>query len=119
MLADTALSSIDLSKFVTTNVTSIQAAFKKNPNLTTVNISSWNTAKVTVMVGVFALDSKLKTVYVGSNWSTSAVTTSNDMFNSCTSIVGGNGTTFNSSYTDKTYARIDTSSQKGYLTKKS
>ena len=40
------------------------------------------------------------------------------MFEDCKKIVGGNGTTYNSSYTDKTYARIDTASTPGYFTAK-
>ena len=40
------------------------------------------------------------------------------MFYNCTSLVGGAGTTYNSSYTDKTYARIDSSSTPGYFTSK-
>ena len=49
-------------------------------------------------------------------WTTSAVTNSTKMFGLCTKIVGGNGTTFNSSYTDKTYAVIDKTGTPGYLT---
>lgn len=39
------------------------------------------------------------------------------MFGGCTSLVGGSGTTYNSSYIDKTYAHIDGgTSSPGYLT---
>jgi len=38
------------------------------------------------------------------------------MFNGCTSLVGGNGTTYNSSHTDATYARIDRAGTPGYFT---
>ena len=40
------------------------------------------------------------------------------MFRGCTSLVGGSGTVYNSSYTNKTRARIDTASAPGYLSKK-
>ena len=40
------------------------------------------------------------------------------IFTGCTSLVGGNGTTFDSSKTDKTMAVIDTPSTPGYLTLK-
>ena len=47
----------------------------------------------------------LRTIYVGDGWSTATVTSSNDMFNECTSLVGGQGTAYNSSNPmDKTYA---------------
>lgn len=40
------------------------------------------------------------------------------MFSGCDSLVGGNGTAYSSSYTSKTYARIDKSGAPGYLTGK-
>ena len=62
----------------------------------------------------------LRTIYVGNGWSTAAVTGSTEMFNYCTSLVGGQGTTWNSSNpTDKTYAHIDGgTSNPGYFTAK-
>ena len=41
------------------------------------------------------------------------------MFADCTKLKGGNGTVFNSSYQDKTYARVDKDGQPGYFTAKS
>ena len=49
----------------------------------------------------------LVTVEVGGGWSTANVTMSDDMFSSCTSIVGGKGTTFDENHIDKGYAHID------------
>ena len=67
--------------------------------------------------------SSLTTIYVSefnsetnTGWTTSAVTNSGNMFSNCTKIVGGNGTTYNSSYVDKTYAVIDKTGTPGYLT---
>jgi hypothetical protein len=62
----------------------------------------------------------LRTIYVGSGWSTAAVTTSTNMFYNCSSLVGGQGTTWNESNpTDKTYAHIDGGpSNPGYFTAK-
>ncbi len=60
---------------------------------------------------------ELKTITVGSTWSTEAVTISTDMFANCFKIVGGAGTTYSSSYTDASYAHIDGGpSNPGYLT---
>lgn len=39
------------------------------------------------------------------------------MFTGATKLVGGNGTVYNSSYIDATYARIDKEAEPGYLTK--
>jgi hypothetical protein len=38
------------------------------------------------------------------------------MFYGCTDIVGGNGTSYNFSHTDATYARIDRAGTPGYFT---
>jgi hypothetical protein len=69
---------------------------------------------------MFEGSTNLRTIYVGSGWSTAAVTSSTNMFNNCTSLVGGQGTTWNSSNpTDKTYAHIDGgTSNPGYFTDK-
>ena len=40
------------------------------------------------------------------------------MFLGCSTLVGGNGTTYDDSKTDKEYARIDTEETPGYFTKK-
>ena len=48
-----------------------------------------------------------------------SVASSSYMFYGCTSLVCGNGTIYNSSHVDATYARVDTPSTPGYLTLKS
>ena len=59
----------------------------------------------------------LTNITVGTSWSTTNVTSSTNMFSECTSIVGGAGTTYNSTKTNKTYARIDNPpDEPGYLT---
>jgi hypothetical protein len=72
------------------------------------------------MYNMFYGCTNLRTIYVGSGWSTAAVTSSSDMFFNCTSLVGGQGTTYSSSNpTDKTYAHIDGGpSNPGYFTAK-
>lgn len=49
------------------------------------------------------------------DWNISHLFSSN-MFYGCTSLVGGNGTHYNSSHTDATYARIDRAGTPGYFT---
>ena len=68
---------------------------------------------------MFQKCTSLKTIYVSDKWNMGSVTDSSYMFYGCTSLVGGNGTTYNASYIDKTYARIDTAGTPGYFTKKS
>ena len=117
------LTTLDVSKFDTSNVTTMQNMFSSCSGLTTLDVNNFNTSKVTTMQNMFYGCSDLTTIYVSefdsetnSGWTTSAVTNSTKMFGLCTKIVGGNGTTFNSSYTDKTYAVIDTAETPGYLT---
>jgi len=77
-----------------------------------------NTSEVTNMEYMFNNCSKLRTICVGDSWTTSAVTSSADMFYGCISLVGGKGTTWDSSNpTNKTYAHIDGGpSNPGYFT---
>ena len=112
------LTTFDLSNFNTSKVTNMQSMFSYCTSLTELNLSSFDTSNVTNMSYMFFLDSKLRTIYVSNLWSTSAVTSSTGMFNYTTSLVGGNGTTYNSSNIDATYARIDTASTPGYFTYK-
>ena len=90
-------------------------------SLTSLDLSNFNTANVIDMGNMFHICSSLMTIYTGDEWSTAAVISSTDMFRDCTSLVGGMGTTFNSSNpTDKTYAHIDGGpNNPGYFSEKS
>ena len=71
------------------------------------------------MSRAFYENTALKTIYVSENFDTSKVTDSTDMFKSSTKLVGGAGTTYDSSKTDKTYAHVDGgTSNPGYFTLK-
>ena len=86
---------------------------------TILDLSSFDTSKVTDMERMFYLNSNLKTIYASDNFNTNAVTSSAGMFDNSTNLVGGAGTTYNRSYVDKTYARIDGgTSSPGYFTSK-
>ena len=116
----TSLTSVDLSHFNTSKVTNMSCMFAFCGSLTSLDLSHFNTSNVTNMENMFQGDSNLRTVYVGNGWSTAAVTASDYMFYNCTSLVGGQGTTYNSSNPrDKTYAHIDGGpSNPGYFTAK-
>lgn len=109
---------INISSFDTSNVTDMSDMFSGMANLTTLDVSNFNTPKVTNMQGMFYDLRNLTTLYASNNFTTSAVTNSDAMFSNSDKLVGGNGTKYNSSYIDKTYARIDTSSTPGYFTLK-
>ena len=103
----------------TSEVTNMAWMFSYCENLTSLDLSSFNTSKVTNMKDMFYNCSNLRTIYVGNGWSTAAVTSSAMMFTNCTSLVGGQGTTYNGNYKEKTYARIDGgTSNPGYFTEK-
>jgi len=118
------LESIDASNFNTSNVTNMSGMFDgwggiwSNSKVKNINISSFDTSNVTNMSYMFYDLENLTTIYASNNFTTSAVTNSDRMFSRSSKLVGGNGTKYNSSYEDKTYARIDTSSTPGYFTLK-
>ena len=110
------LTSLRVSKFNTANVTNMLQMFDGCSLLTILNLSSWNTAKVTSMTSMFQGCSALVTIYVGSGWNTDAVTSSDYMFLQCNKIKGSDGTIYDSTKMDKTYARIgDGGENKGYM----
>ncbi len=112
------LATLDLSNFNTSNVTNMSGMFEWCRGLTSLDLTNFNTSNVTNMSYMFNSCSKLTTIYASDEFITDKVTDSTDMFEGCTSsLKGGNGTYFNSNYTDKTYARIDKSGTPGYFTK--
>ncbi|MBR4998676.1 MAG: BspA family leucine-rich repeat surface protein, partial [Clostridia bacterium] len=115
-----ALTSVDLSSFNTAAVTNFSQMFHSCYALTTLDLSTFNTSAATTTVRMFYNCNKLTTIYVGTSWNISGLTSDNsvNMFYQCAKLVGGNGTAFDSTKVDKTYAVIDKSAQKGYLTSK-
>ena len=103
----------------TSNVTDMYGMFWECWSLSRLNLTYFYTANVTDMGSMFAGCRALTTITVGSGWSTSSLFGSGSlgMFEGCTSLVGGSGTTYDSSHTDASYAHIDGgSSNPGYLT---
>ena len=113
------MTNLDLSHFNTSKVTDMTGMFDGCSGLTSLDLSSFNTSKVTKMIRMFYGNRNLRTIYVGNGWSTEAVTSSSGMFYNCTNLVGGQGTTYNANHVDKTYAHIDGgTSNPGYFTAK-
>lgn len=117
MFSSTAFDSIDLSNFDTRNVTKMDRMFWLS-SVSSLDLSSFNTLNVTDMSHMFSNCKNLEKIYVSDKFVNDNVTSSTEMFYRSFKLVGGNGTEFNSSYIDKTYARIDTSSTPGYFTLK-
>jgi len=113
------LTSLDVSGFKTDNVTDMNMMFYNCSGLTSLDVSGFKTDKVWDMRYMFEGCSGLTTIYAGSEWSTAAVTSGDGMFNNCTNLVGGAGTTYDADHTDYTYAHIDGGpSNPGYFTDK-
>ena len=73
------LISLDVSSFDTSKVTNMEAMFAGMPNLTTLNLSNFDTSKVTRMNSMFEGVSRLTTLNL-SNFDTSRVTNMEAMF---------------------------------------
>ncbi|MDD6004025.1 MAG: BspA family leucine-rich repeat surface protein [Bacteroidales bacterium] len=112
------LTTLDLSNFNTANVTDMSYMFYGCSHLTTLDLCNFNTANATDMRNMFYGCSGLKSIFVGDGWSTSAVTSSDVMFEGCAKLYGGKGTAYNANITDATYAKIDGGVENpGYFTK--
>ena len=116
MFSDSQSTTLDVSGFNTSNVINMSGMFSRS-QVTTLDLSSFNTSRVTNMNGMFNASTLLTTIYASDKFNTYNVMYSTDMFTGCTKLVGGSGTKYNSSYINKTYARIDGgTSNPGYFT---
>ena len=106
MFADSQFERLDLSNFDTSKVT-LMASMFQGIKATILDLSNFDTSKATNVSYMFYGSNNLKTIYVSDKFVTSNVTSSNEMFNACTNLVGGSGTKYSYSYIDKTYAHID------------
>ena len=105
-----------------TSLTSTSYWFFYCTRLTTITgIENLKTDNVTDMSYMFYGCSGLTTVYAGDGWSTEKVTSGSGifMFFNCRNLVGGEGTVYDPSHIDYTYARIDGGTDApGYFTYK-
>lgn len=118
-----AYETIDLSGFDTSAVTDMSEMFATCNKLQELDLSGFNTSKVTDMSKMFYMPGESNTaltkITVSSDFITSAVTSSAEMFKNCALLTGGSGTTYDSSVIDISYARIDGgTANPGYFTAK-
>ena len=110
--------SINVNSFDTSNVTDMSGMFYES-KVTTLDLSNFDTSKVTNISSMFSNSESLTTIYVRNKFNISNVISNSDMFGGCTSLVGGEGTTYNSSNVDTTYAHVDGgTSYPGYFSSK-
>ena len=113
------LKSLNVSSFKTDNVKGMDYMFYSCKSLTGLDLSGFKTDKVTTMESMFDGCSDLKTICVGADWSTAAVTSSKLMFAYCYNLTGGAGTRYSNYHTEHDYAHIDGGADNpGYFSKK-
>ena len=106
------LSNIDVSKS-----TSLRRFFRGTA-VTELDLSEWDTSKVSGFHEMFQGCGFLTTIYASANFVVDQGTNFTDMFTGCKNLVGGNNTKFDAANDYKTYARIDLPGQPGYFTGK-
>ncbi len=118
------LTTIEGLQYLYTNeVKDMTKMFYHCVNLTSLNLSNFNTAQVTSMNNMFNTCENLKTIRVGDGWDTDLVTSEygrDGVFTGCNNLVGESGTKYKTAkVSDVSYARLDggpESSTSGYLT---
>ena len=88
-------------------------------SLTSVSLMGWYVNSGSVLNDMFSGCSNLTTIYASTSWNAGSLSASatSSMFESCTKLVGGCGTTYDSNHIGKEYARIDQgASTPGYFT---
>jgi len=117
-----ALETLDISSFNTGNVTDMGSMFTSCAVLKTLDISHFDFSKVTRVDDMFRFDHALETIYCNTDFNDlTSLENSDVMFGGCFVLVGGNGTTYDTSLPkDKTYARPDdpANGKPGYFTVK-
>lgn len=112
------LQTLDLSSFNTSKVTNMNSMFTGCSSLTSLDLTTFVTGLVTNMASMFEDCTSLRKIYVFV-FQTDLVTNSANMFRGCYAIEGDAHTRYDSSHTDKTYARIDNPpNNPGYFTLK-
>ena len=93
----------------TSEVTRMDDMFSRCYKLTSLDLSGFNTSNVTDLSEMFRGSSALRTIYVGDGWQLSdmAQAISRNVFNDCTSLVGGQGTTYDAAHVGADYAHLD------------
>ena len=111
------LTALDLSNFDTSDVITMSYMFSRCNSLTTLDLGNFDTSNVKYMTRMFEECGNLASIYAGSGWNTSSLTSSQDMFYGCSNLVGGRGTKYDESHIDHNYAHIDGgTANPGYFT---
>ncbi|MBR4625770.1 MAG: BspA family leucine-rich repeat surface protein, partial [Alphaproteobacteria bacterium] len=115
------LTTIDVTKFNTGKVTYMYNMFQGCSSLVSLDLTGFNTNKVEHLSDMFAGCSGLESIYVNDGWSLPSLGGSfkGNVFKGCDKLRGGEGTVYDESHTDASYAHIDGGSENpGYFTYK-
>ncbi|MCR4664050.1 MAG: BspA family leucine-rich repeat surface protein [Paludibacteraceae bacterium] len=115
------LAAIEGIEFLNTSeATDMSYMFRGCAALESLDLKHFDMGKVTNANQMFFVCTALKTILCDGNWGAMEnIWQSSDMFYGCEALVGGKGTAYNSSCTDKSYARPDRGeSAPGYFTGK-
>ena len=116
---DKNLTYLNVSSFKTPLVTNFSRMFASLEKIETLDISNMTCPKATTMEKMFSNDYLLTTIYVSPSLDVSRVGNTNSMFINDNNLVGGNGTPYDGSIVNGTYAVIDAPGTPGYFTAKS
>lgn len=115
MFSQTGLEHIDLPDFTKSNITLMTGMFR-SVIVQTIDLTRIQLNNVQDFTNTFYRCTKLKTIYVQDDYVPKSVI-AQGTFEGCTSLVGGSGTKYDSTFIDSTGARIDGgSSNPGYFT---
>lgn len=103
------LTSLDFSNFDTSSAQTINSMFNFCTGLKSLDLRTFDTTNVTNTRLMFANCTSLTTIIVSEKFVLDGVTEANStsMFNKCTSLVGENNTTYDSTKTKKSMAVVD------------
>ena len=109
---------LDLSTWDTSTVEAFDSMFQGSA-VTSLDLSSWTATAADSASSMFYQATGLTTIYATSAFDLTSLRVQTNMFRGCTSIVGGEGTVFDSNMVNGEYARIDGGvSSPGYFTEK-
>ena len=119
------ITNLNLSSFDTSKVRYMTSMFSGMPNLTTLDISNFNTSQVINMSYMLYLRDedrlmdKLEKIYVNNDFDTTKLTSFEYMFSNRKKLRGGNGSYLTDPLTaDKSWLRVDRPGVWGYFTRK-
>ena len=111
----TALASVTGLEYLTGTQT-MQATFFGCTALTELDLRGFDPSSLTLITLMFRSCSALTTIYADADWELPSGMSGSNVFYGCSSLVGGNGTTYSATKVSYKYFVIDSEDAEGYLT---